>query len=241
MIIEPEKKVFGIALCPGGPADTSGLAVVQSVRPPDLDSTIYCPPDSFMHYVRYLHRFPPGTRYSTISQMVARILDLSELSETEEVIDPTPAEDQQGRGAKILPRRRVRKVAVEIYLVIDQTGVGEPGAREIQRLVGRQAHELVIEGRHREAYAGGLYHVPKQILIGGIDVSLERCNFKIAEGMDETKSFAQELINFQNRPSASGASNPDIWRDLPTYDLIFATAIACWKLRSPRILRCDWI
>ena len=52
-------------------------------------------------------------------------------------------------------------------------------------------------------------------------------------------SLAQELINYQNRPTSAASSNPDTWREDRHDDLVFATALACWKLRNPTILSCD--
>lgn len=205
------KRIFAIGLCLGNRAETSALAVVELVRPQGLDDD--CPPDSCKFNVRHLCRFPPGTRYTDISQHVTKILHTSELSQPK----------------------------VQTYFVVDQRAVGSPMVKMIRDQVGMEICQVVIKGQDVETSSNGIHFIPKQIVLGGIDVSLELANLKIAQHLDETKNLTEELITFQCQPSSVASLSGDTWRELPSDDLIFATGIACWKLRNPSYFKVDWI
>jgi hypothetical protein len=197
-------KVFAIGLDLGRHADSSALAVVESVMPPEYESAGCCPPEFLKLLVRHLHRFPPGTRPREIAKYVSDLLNHPELTQRH----------------------------TQIYLVVDQTAVGDPIAKLIERLVQKEACRLVIEGRHGEAYSNGVHYVPKQTIVSGIDASLDLDNFIISQDLDETQNLIEELVRYRDQPTTAGSLKGDVWREEQSDDLVFAVGIACWKLRN---------
>jgi hypothetical protein len=202
---------FAIGIELGRRADGTALAVVECVVPAEFESAGYCPPELLKFRVIDLHRFPPGTSYEDMAKYVSKVLDKLKL---------------------MVPH-------AQIYLVVDQTAVGGPMVGLFQRLVGKEVYRVVIEGRHYDTYSNGVYYVPKQILLSGMDVSFELEYFKIAEDLDETQNLVQEFIQYRDQPTSAASLNGDTWREHPSDDLVFATGLACWKLRDPSYFRYD--
>ena len=71
--------------------------------------------------------------------------------------------------------------------------------------------------------------MPKQDLIAGVQVLLERGELRIAEDLRETGALVQELVDV--RMSAPGAGRVRLGAD--GYgehdDLVIALALACWR------------
>jgi hypothetical protein len=175
------------------------------------------PPDLIELRVRMLKRFPPGTHYIDAGKHVAELLRLPEFGEVKELNGPNPP----------------RIVRAKIELVVDQTAVGGRIADMVLRSAGSAvASRVVIAGGHVETYAEGLYHLPKQALIGGLEVLLETRKLKIAEGMRETKLLTDELVNYRGRTTSANSMSAETWREQPSDDLVFATALACWHLQK---------
>jgi hypothetical protein len=93
--------------------------------------------------------------------------------------------------------------------------------------VGKSFTQVVIRGQS-ETYSNTLYQIPKLDLIYGTNVLLEEGRLKIAQDLDQRKNLTEELRKYRDRPKSA---NPDPWREFPADDLIFATAIACWKMQ----------
>jgi hypothetical protein len=205
------KKTFAIGLDLGLPGETSGLAVVEGVIPAEFERDGYCRPELMKLYVRYLHRHFPRTTYTGMGDHMSEVLDIPELALYRD----------------------------QIGFVADQTAVAASVVELIERRVGKRARRVVIEGRHKEDYSNGLNYIPKKNLVGGIHVSLELCNLKIARDLDETQNFVQELANYQNRPSSAASLSGDSWREEQSDDLVLATGIACWTLQYPAFFGYD--
>jgi hypothetical protein len=193
--------------------ESSGLSVVEGVIPAEYERAGICPHEFMKLYVRHLHRHPPRTMDTEKAKYVSEVLEIPELA----------------------PYRE------QISFVVNQTAVAGAVVDLIERYVGKRARRVVIEGRHTEEYCNGLYHIPKKILVGGINVSLELCNLKIAQGLDETPNFIQDLVNYQNRPSSAASLSGDTWREEQSDDLVLATGLACWTLKEPAYFLYDRI
>jgi hypothetical protein len=204
---------FAIGLELGLPGETSGLAVVEGVIPTQFERDGYCPPEYRTLYVRYLHRHFPRTTYRQKANHMREVLDIPELALYWD----------------------------QIAFIVDQTVVAASVVELIERRVGKRARRVVIEGRHTEEYSNGLYHIPKKNLVGGLNVSLELCNLKIAQDLDETPDLVQELMNYQNRPTSAASLAGDTWREEQSDDLVLATGLACWTLQNPAFFRYEWL
>ena len=204
-------KQFAIGLELGLPGETSGLCVVEGVIPAEFERAGFCRPEFMKLYVRLLHRFFPRTTYTEMGDYVREVLDIPELA--------------------LYPD--------QIAFVVDQTVVAASVVELIERRVGKRARRVVIEGRHEAKYSNGLNYIPKKDLLGGIHVSLELCNLKIARDLDETPNLIQDLANFQNLRSSAASLSGDTWREEQSDDLVFATGLACWTLQDPAFFRVE--
>ena len=198
-------QMFAIGLDLGAPAESSALAVVEAVQPLGPYPSVSSPPEPIVFHVRHLQRFPRGTEYTHMGKYVA-----------ERLLKPPLTLAQN-----------------HTYFVVDQTAVGDPVVQTIEAQAGKHAYRVVIEGKHVETCSDSLNHIPKLTLIGGLLVSLEGGHFKIASELGEAQNLIEELIQYRNRPTTAASLNGEPWREGDSDDLLFATAIACWKLRQP--------
>ncbi|MCU1325271.1 MAG: hypothetical protein JWN34_641, partial [Bryobacterales bacterium] len=125
-------------------------------------------PDSTM-LVRAAERFPLGTSYPEVVEMVRHVVALSWVE-----------------SAKAGSRNQVR-------LAVDATGVGRPVVDMLRKaLLGTPGGCLItavtITGGDRQSYRSGegeAMNVPKQDLISGLQVALDRGELRIAAEMKD--------------------------------------------------------
>jgi hypothetical protein len=217
MIIPVITKHFAIGLDLGKAAESTAVAVVERVSVDEPTVGTGPPPDVAELRVRQLRRFPPGTHYLEGGKYISVLLQSAEFRERKESA----------------PFNGTRIVRSNIDLVVDQTAVGSPITEMVlQELGSPNACRVVIAGGHVETYTDGLFHVPKQALVGGLEVLLETRKLKIAEGMPETKLLTEELVNYRGRTTSSNSLTVETWREQPSDDLVFAVALACWQLQK---------
>ena len=131
-----------------------------------------------------------------------------------------------------------RAVDVQIYLVVDQTAVGPYIVKMIEHEVKPTTVTRVIIRGQDETNSHSLYQIPKRNLVGLIRVLLEKGRLEVAKDLEQTSNFAQELrMKYQERPTSGASLSIDPWRENPADDLIFATALACWKSQNLPFLR----
>jgi hypothetical protein len=128
----------------------------------------------------------------------------------------------------------ISEIEISVQLVIDQTAVGARIADMIVTGAGRSARRVILSGTHTEDYSDGLYRIPKQSLVGGLEVLLETKRLKIARGLTEARHLTDELVNYRNRKTSNLAFTADTWREQPSDDLVFAVALSCWQLERPQ-------
>jgi hypothetical protein len=115
-------------------------------------------------------------------------------------------------------------------VVVDATGLGGPVVDMLRGAgLGCEVAAVTITGGEKESQSGWQWNVPKQDLIAGVQVLLERGELRIAEGLRETGALVQELVDV--RMSARGAGRVRLGAD--GYgehdDLVIALALACWR------------
>ena len=218
MVIEQKRRHFAIGVDLGKSAETTAIAVAERQNPAGWDDPRECPPEKAIVEVKHLHRFSPGTLYQDVAKGISETLKAKELTETKE---------RTVHGT-------VRDMAIRVDLIVDQTAVASPVADMIVQQIGAPyARRVVLSGTLGEAYADGLYHIPKQALIGGLEVLLETRRLKVAGSLASARQLADELVNYRGRKTPNAPLTADTWREQPSDDLVFAVALVCWQLQRP--------
>jgi hypothetical protein len=150
------------------------------------------------HHVRYLRRFPLGTPYPEIVEQVVKLAGHPALCNPDLVVDQT------GVGRAVVDLFR------EAYLIGDLVPV-------------------LITGGHTVSYGGSSsWHVPKKELVSGLQVLLQAQRLRIAKGLPEADTLAQELRNFKVKITVAGNETFESWRERDHDDLVLAVALAAW-------------
>ncbi len=120
-------------------------------------------------------------------------------------------------------------------LVADQTAVGDPVIRSLQRAkpVGG-IKRVVITNGHCAIRDAGLWQVPKKDLVGSLQVLLQDKRLQIAAQLPEVPTLVDELLNFQMKPAPVSTDPLAAWREGPQDDLLFAIAISAWWVERGR-------
>lgn len=141
-------------------------------------------------------------------------------------------------------RQRVdtlRALPAEVWLILDQTGVGRPVADlfTLARLPCPLA-TVTITGGETESHDGDSYRVPKRDLVGSVSVALQTGRLRIVRSLPEAATLLDELRGFRATITASGhdtygndAGGTD-WRSAPHDDLVLALALAVWWASRPQ-------
>lgn len=216
MTIRPKtRKTFAVSVELGQSSDGSAIAVVELVDRPGSPTAPPAGQPDF--HLRYLKRFPPAPDHTATAHGLLDLLDFIERTESKEK-NPFGGEDLD--------------VDLTVLLVIDQTVAHKPVVDMILKMVNRsEARRVVISGSHSQGYSDGYYRVPKPELISLMQAGLELKQLKFAKDLPETNLLAEELIQYQDRPT-----NPmppeHSWREHPSDDLVLAVALACWTLQQ---------
>jgi hypothetical protein len=140
--------------------------------------------------VRHLERMELGTPYTKVAERLCEIM-------------MHPALDGNSR------------------LVVDATGVGRPVV-DLLRSVGMGVNisAVTITGGDAARGRGEEWHVPRQDLLGHLQVLLEKGELKIARKLKEAEALVRELEAM--RVTGEGREHDD---------LVLAVALACWRGR----------
>jgi hypothetical protein len=149
--------------------------------------------------LRHLRRFPPGGAYPEILEEVRVLLRTP----------PLPG----------------------CWLILDRTAVGRAVTRLFQdglrrRVTCTMAPITVSAGQHPAA-SGGLV-VPRQELVGTLQVLLQTRRLQVARTLPEAALLVRELEAFRLKPPTVGGTNPEAWREGEHDDLVLAVGIAAW-------------
>jgi hypothetical protein len=123
------------------------------------------------------------------------------------------------------------RAAGDCVVVVDGTGVGEPVVEALRRAgLGCEITAVTITGGERQGRGGLRCSVPKQDLIAGVQLAIEKGNLRVARRLEDAGALVKELLNV--RISAGlGAGKVRIGAD--GYgehdDLVIAVALACWR------------
>jgi hypothetical protein len=195
----------------GKQRDYTALAVVEreELYPPgtlDLDKEVT--KKTAFYAVRHLQRWPLGTSYTHIVKDVAALLARPPLPNCKLVVDST------GVGNAVIDQLRVAIVN------------GMPA----------QLVPMVLTGGTKARPAGGGWHLPKQEMVGVLQVLLQNERLKVSEVPDR-ETLLKEFRTFKIKLSpTTGNASFEAWRESDHDDLVFAVGLPLWlaeKVKKP--------
>jgi hypothetical protein len=120
-------------------------------------------------------------------------------------------------------------------LIADQTAVGDPVMRSLQRANTPGGFKRVVITNGLEATRDAkCWQVPKKDLVGILQVLFQDKRLKIVAQLPEVPTLIDELLNFRMKPAPVSTDPLAAWRDGPQDDLLFAIAIATWWIERGR-------
>lgn len=118
-------------------------------------------------------------------------------------------------------------------LTVDSTGVGNPVVEQLRGArLGCNMFPVTITGGERESTQSTGTNVPKQDLIVGLRLLLERGELKIAKDLKGLRMLMRELMDMQAREKSSGGVRIGADKYGQHDDLVIALALACWKAKK---------
>jgi len=116
--------------------------------------------------------------------------------------------------------------------VVDKTGVGQAIANlfayELKHTVRCTAYPVYVTAAVFNGPADGRIRIPKQELVGTVQVLLQTKRLQIARELPDAELLVRELEGFRMKPPPKSDDPMADWRDGPHDDLIFAVALAGW-------------
>lgn len=198
---------FTIGLDLGKQRDYSALVVIEN------------PAEERLHSIRFLHRWPLGTKYQSI------IDDLL---------------------SQILPNLQKQANGEWVHLCVDATGVGAAPVETLaQQLYQHQCKGslsgidlmayLITGGQtgHGEpAYGMTKRFIPKLDLAAQVEVALQNQQLLIPIQSPLAETLTTELQNFHLKQTPAGNVTAAAWREADHDDLVLALAIALHEARQ---------
>jgi hypothetical protein len=190
-----------IGLDLGKSRDYSAVAMVERVEiaEGERDPVTFEPRMARRYRVRHLERVPLGTLYPDV---VERVRDV------------------------------VQKVSAcgPCLLVMDATGVGAPVLDMLRRArLGCAVVPVILTGGEKQQHGDGVWRVPKQHLITGLQVMLEKRELGAPEKSMGTKLLQREMRDMEARVGRGGGVSYGARREGEHDDLVMAAALACWR------------
>ena len=198
-----ESSRFFVGLDLGQMRDHSALAVVErdEIFVGEMDHATYERPRVRRFRVRYLERLALGTSYPTVVERVRQVV-------------------------------RQRPLMSRCTLVMDATGVGAPVLDLMRQAnLGCGIVPVNLTGGDMVSQSGSLWNVPKQVLISGLLVMLEKKELALSMRVASARVLHLELAGMEARVNRSGQLSFGTWREGEHDDVVMATALACWRAR----------
>ena len=156
--------------------------------------------------VRHVERVSLGTPYPAVVERVRRILGAPEL-------------------------------AGQCSVTLDATGVGAPVVDLLkQARLGCEVCPVTITGGERAHQHVTGWTVPKQDLMSGVQVLLEKRQLRIARDLRGARMLLRELMDVQARERSGGGLRVGAEGRGQHDDLVMALALACWKAMKKKYL-----
>jgi hypothetical protein len=227
LVITPRTKYFAIAVDLGKHGESTAFALVERWDPPNWDEPY--PSKESSYSVIGLRRFAPGMEYLTLADEIDTILKGEKVSKV------------LNQKTELRENGCLCSVRVQLDWVVDQTAVGAPVAQMVlDRLRVQTCRRVKFGSGDSVILDGSVYCIPKEFLISQMLVLLEREKLQFDKNHAESPQVKQELLNYQNRKTASVAQiSYNTWRERPNDDRVFAVGLATWRLQTPISFRYD--
>jgi hypothetical protein len=187
--------------------DYTAIAIIEllTVFTDEIDRVTYERKTRTYYRLRHLDRIPLRTDYETIVDYLARLVARQDLAERSIVVM-----DATGVGAPVYEMFTKRWPPVR-----ETTKVVITGAAEVNRIKGT-------------SYG---WTVPRRDLLYSLEALLRNRLLDIAPGIPHTKTLIRELSLMERDFTASGRETIELANSNVHDDLVFATALACWRAR----------
>ena len=120
----------------------------------------------------------------------------------------------------------------QVKVVVDATGVGSPVVEAMRAAgLGAEVTAVTITGGAAETHKGLDYHVPKQDLMMGLQLLLEKRELKISRKVGEAGALVKELVNMRAQTGVRGRVRVGAEAFGEHDDLVMAVALAVWKAK----------
>lgn len=113
-------------------------------------------------------------------------------------------------------------------LICDATGVGRPVVDMFKLKHLLPIAVTITIGERVTSERWDEWHVPKRLLIMGMQVAMQQGRLRVAASLKEGPTFVKELQQFQWKPTKTGDDSYGAWRQGAHDDLILAVAVALW-------------
>jgi len=194
---------YFVGLDLGQSRDHSALAVVEraDLALDEIDHVTYARLMERRYRIRFLERVALGTPYPNVVERVREVV-------------------------------RAKPLAARCTLVVDATGVGAPVVDLLQRAqLGCGIEAVILTGGERESSVEGVRCVPKQDLLGGLRVMLEKRELGIPLKYGPSRLLVKEMVEMETWMGERGGRSFGSRREGAHDDLVMASALACWRAR----------
>jgi hypothetical protein len=198
-----EASWYFVGLDLGQSRDYSALAVVEraDVLLEEFDHATYERHRERRYRVRFLERVALGTPYPSVVERVREVV-------------------------------RAKPLAGRCTLVMDATGVGAPVVDLMRRAqLGCGIEPVILTGGERSSQADGVWCVPKQDLVAGLRVMLEKRELGLPAKFGPSRVLVKELAEMESWMGGRGGQKFGARREGAHDDLVMASALACWRAR----------
>lgn len=115
-------------------------------------------------------------------------------------------------------------------LTVDATGVGAPVVDMLRMAqLGCEVWPVSITGGEQARHTNRKWNVPKQDLMSGLQLLLERGELRIAKQLPEAGSLLRELRDMRMEMRTSGKAKMGAEGYGEHDDLVIAVALSCWR------------
>jgi hypothetical protein len=198
-----EELWYFVGLDLGQSRDHSALAVVEraDLLRDEIDHATYERLKERRYRVRFLERVALGTPYPNVVERVRAVV-------------------------------RAKPLVGRCTLVMDATGVGAPVV-DMLRLaqLGCRIEPVILTGGEWESRSEGVWCVPKQDLVAGLRVMLEKRELGLPAKFGPSHVLVKELAEMENWMGGRGGLKFGARREGAHDDLVMASALACWRAR----------
>jgi hypothetical protein len=118
-------------------------------------------------------------------------------------------------------------------LWIDAGGVGR-GVVDLMEAEGLEPRGVTMTGGHDAVTHQRRDHrVPKDLLIGGLQIMLQTGRFKVAADVLAREPFISEMMGYVSGVAAAGRNTSGADTEDLHYDLVISAALCCWAAEHP--------